>query len=165
MKMALIVIDMQKCFLSEYRDSESITTCCTYINHVSRLMRKGGHLVVHVQDMEEASQLSEAELAFVDEIEIQPTDVVVQKESSNAFWGTNLEQLIGEHEVDLLILCGQAAEHCVVFTYNGAHERGHTSVILQNGVLSQKPGRVEALLEDRNVISYPVIEAITSTIH
>ncbi len=73
-----------------------------------------------------------------------------------------MQEIVHEHDLDLLVLCGQAAEHCVVFTYNGARDRGHTAVILQNAVLSRNPGRVEALMVDRNVISYPDIETIVS---
>lgn len=73
---------------------------------------------------------------------------------------TGLENLINDNNIDLLVLCGQAAEHCVVFTYRGAQERGYKTAILQNGVISQKPGRVTTLMEDRNTISYPVIEEL-----
>ncbi len=162
MKIALIVIDMQKCFLSEYSGLQPIKECCTYINHVGRVLRNAGHLIIHVKDMEEAEVLSAEQLEFTEDIEVGPKDLVVEKKQSNAFWNTNLDEILQEHGVDLLILCGQAAEHCVLFTYNGARERGRTAVILQNGVLSQKPGRVEALMADRNVISYPVIEVIAS---
>ncbi len=160
--MALVVIDMQKCFLSEYSDARPIKECCMYINHVGRVLRRSGHLVIHIKDMEEAEFLSAEELSFTDDIEVDPKDVIVEKKQSNAFWGTNLDDVIQEHGVDLLILCGQAAEHCVVFTYNGARERGRTAVILQNGVLSQKAGRVEALIEDRNAISYPAVEIMAA---
>lgn len=162
MNMALVVIDMQKCFLSEYSDPEAIQECCMYINHVGGVLRRAGHLVIHIKDMEEEEMRPAEQLDFTDEIEVAPTDLVIEKKQSNAFWNTNLEQVVREHDVDLLILCGQAAEHCVVFTYNGASERGLKAVILQNGVLSQKPGRVAALTEDRNAISYPVIELIAS---
>jgi nicotinamidase-related amidase len=160
MKMALVVIDMQKCFLSEYSDLHQIKECCMYINHVGQVLRSAGHMVIHIKDMEEAEVQSAEQLNFTDDIEVDPKDMVVEKRQSNAFWNTNLEQIVLGHEVDLLILCGQAAEHCVVFTYNGAQERGQTAVILQNGVLSRKAGRVEALIEDRNVISYPAIEVM-----
>ena len=127
-----------------------------------RCSEKGGHLVIHVKDMEEVEAIPAEKLDFTEDIEVDTKDVIVEKKQSNAFWNTNLEEIINEHEVDLLILCGQAAEHCVVFTYNGARERGRAAVILQNAVLSQRPGRVAALMEDRNAISYPVIEAMVS---
>jgi nicotinamidase-related amidase len=162
MKLGLVVIDMQKCFLSKYADTNAIGDCCEYINYAGELLRKAGHIVIHVKDVEDAGEVPADELEFIDKIKIDPTDLHVEKIYSNAFWKTDLENLIQENSIDLLILCGQAAEHCVLFTYNGAQERDHTVVVLQNGVISRKPGRVSALLEDRNTISYPVIEALTS---
>lgn len=163
MKMALIVIDMQKYFLAEFLNTRAIKDCCEYINYVGDLLRNSGHLVIHVKDIEEASNVSATELDYIDAIKIDPSDLHVEKVYSNAFWETDLENIVQKHNIDLLILCGQAAEHCVVFTYGGAQERGHKAVILQNGVFSQVPGRVAALMEDRNTISHPVIEmAITA---
>ena len=162
MKIALVVIDMQKCFLNEYSNPAAIDECCMYINHVGEVLRKAGHPVFHIKDMEEAELRPAEELDFSEKVVVDPADIVVEKRHSNAFWNTKLNEVIQEHEVDLLVLCGQAAEHCVVFTYNGAQERGHSAVILQNGVLSQKPGRAEALMADRNIVSYPVIEKIVS---
>lgn len=162
MKIALVVIDMQKCFLDEYSDPAAIDECCMYINHVGEVLRKAGHLVVHIKDIEEAELRPAEELELSEKVVVDTADIVVEKRQSNAFWDTKLEEVIQEHDVDLLVLCGQAAEHCVVFTYNGARERSRAAVILQNAVLSQKPGRVEALMADRNIVSYPVIEMMVS---
>lgn len=78
----------------------------------------------------------EAKFAIIPGIEIQETDFNVKKEYSNAFWKTDLEKLVREQGIDLLILSGYAAEHCVLFTYNGAAERVIKAVLLQNGILS-----------------------------
>jgi nicotinamidase-related amidase len=160
MKLALLVIDMQKAFLADFPDPKALEKCCEYINHVSGLVRTAGHQVIHIQDVEGADTLSAEELDFIEQIEIDPSDLKVTKKESNAFWETDLERIVTERGFDLLILCGQAAEHCVVFTYNGAWERGHRAVILQHAVLSSTPGRMAHLQEDRHVISYPVVEAL-----
>jgi len=162
MKMALLIIDMQKCFIGEYSDRSAVARCCEYINHTAGIVRKSGHTVIHVQDVEEAGQVPDDQLEFIDEIDIDQADLRVKKEYSNAFWKTDLEELVQDHGFDLLVLCGQAAEHCVVFTYNGAWERGHRAVILQNGVISQKNGRAAALYQDRHVISYPAVQALVA---
>lgn len=65
-----------------------------------------------------------------------------------------------EQGIDLLILSGYAAEHCVLFTYNGALERGFKAVLLQNGILSSQSDVIPATYRDRSLISYPVIEAL-----
>ncbi|MNI87084.1 putative hydrolase [compost metagenome] len=86
------------------------------------------------------------------------SDLRVAKESGNAFWNTELEQVLARHGVKLVIIAGFAAEQCVLFTYNGAEERGFRPVILQNGILSTHNDAVDATYRDRNVISYPVVE-------
>ena len=161
MKLVLLIIDMQKCFLDDFVDRRALEECCEYINHVGRLLRRAGHTVIHVQDVEDADSFSAEAMDFIDEIEIEDADAKVTKIESNAFWDTELDNIVKDRGCDLVIVCGQAAEHCVIFTYNGARERGHNAVILQNGVLSGSPDRVRHLTEDRNLISYPVVKAIT----
>lgn len=161
MNCALLVIDMQKCFIAEYREPNGVKECCEYINYTASLLRKAGQTVIHIQDVEEADEVGPEMIEFVDEITVEPSDLRVKKLQSNAFWETDLESIIQERKIDLLILAGQAAEFCVVFTYNGAWERGHKAVILQNGVVSQKPDRVAHLYADRHLISYPVIQQLT----
>ena len=80
---------------------------------------------------------------------------------SNAFWKTDLEKIVSENKTELLILSGFAAENCVLATYNGAKERGFTTVILQNGILGNHENVITQTYRDRNIISYPVIEALT----
>ncbi len=92
---------------------------------------------------------------------VDPSDLIVTKEYSNAFWQTNLEEVLAQQGVKQLILAGYAAEHCVLFTYNGAIERGFSPVLLQNGFTSRHEDTVVAAARDRNLISYPVVEWMT----
>lgn len=161
MKSALIIIDMQNGFLDEYADSSTIPSACEVINYVSELMRDAGQTIIHVRDVEDADEMSEHDLAITDQIVVKPDDQHIEKVYSNAFFGTSLRSLLEERGVEFVILCGQAAEHCVVFTYNGAIEQGLTPTVLQEGVLSANVGRVEALMQDRNVISHAVVSALT----
>jgi nicotinamidase-related amidase len=151
---------MQNAFLREYRDSRTAKDACEVINYCSQLMRDAGQTVVHVRDIEDAEEMDEEELAIHSNIDIKPSDIHLDKEFSNAFFQTDLTALLQEQGVDLVILCGQAAEHCVVFTYNGAVEQGFTPVILQEGAISAKAGRADMLMQDRNVISHAAIRAL-----
>ncbi|MCM3038732.1 cysteine hydrolase [Paenibacillus motobuensis] len=83
--------------------------------------------------------------------------MILTKENTNAFWKTELEQLLRDQGIEFLIIAGNAAEHCVLFTYNGALERGFNTVILQNGILSTHNDVITSTYRDRNIISYPVI--------
>lgn len=159
MKIGLLIIDLQEVHVSEVEQKE-IDRACEYINFVSGLLRAKGHAVIHIQDIEGMEPSEEAKFAIIPGVEVQETDFNVKKEYSNAFWKTDLEKLVREQDIDLLILSGYAAEHCVLFTYNGAAERGIKAVLLQNGILSSHKDVITAAYRDRNLISYPVIQAL-----
>jgi len=160
MNSALLIIDMQNAFLKEYKNMRIVKDACEVINYCSQLMREAGQTVIHIRDIEDADEMTEEELAIHNDIDIKPTDLKLNKEYSNAFCQTDLTALLQEQGVDFVILCGQAAEHCVVFTYNGAIEQGLIPNVLQEGSISSKPGRAEMLMQDRNVISHTAIRAL-----
>ncbi|MNZ48369.1 N-carbamoylsarcosine amidase [compost metagenome] len=164
MRLGFLIIDMQKIYLHDQVEKKAIDQACEYINYVAESLRSNGHLIVHIQDIEGMEQ-QEADTDlyhFISEIQMDEGDVVIKKEYSNAFWKTDLEQLLRNHAVDLVIISGFAAEHCVLFTYNGAIERGFKPVILQKGILSTHFDAITSAYRDRNLISYPVIDSLVS---
>ncbi|MFB5762437.1 cysteine hydrolase family protein [Paenibacillus medicaginis] len=160
MKIGFLIVDMQNTFLKNQLEVPNVQEACEYINYVAELLRKNHHLVVHIQDIEGSDETSSELLEVIPEITVDQKDIRITKEYSNAFWKTDLEQILVNNGISLVIIAGFAAEHCVLFTYNGAIERGFKSVILQNGILSTKPDIINQTYRDRNMISYPVIESI-----
>jgi nicotinamidase-related amidase len=159
MKIGLLIIDVQEVHLRKV-EQKVIDQACEFINYVSELLRSKDHTVIHIQDIEGMQPSDEEKFKIIPGIEIKETDLRVTKEYSNAFWKTDLEKIVLEQGIDLLILSGYAAEHCVLFTYNGAMERGFKAVLLQDGILSSKSDVIPATYRDRKLISYPVIEAL-----
>ncbi|MBM7566638.1 cysteine hydrolase family protein [Paenibacillus sacheonensis] len=156
MKMAFLVIDMQAVHVRDI-DPKTVNRACEYINHVSELTRSNGHAVIHIQDIEGMNEANKESYATIPEVQMGDNDLILTKEHSNSFWKTALEQTLSDQGVELVVLAGNAAEHCVLFTYNGAIERGFTPVLLQNGILSSQPEAIAAAYRDRNLVSYPVI--------
>ena len=101
-----------------------------------------------------------AQYEFIEGIHQEASDLTIEKVASNAFWDTHLEEIVRKAKTDLIIVSGFAAENCVLFTHNGARERGFKSVILQHGILSGNADMITATYRDRDLISYPVIEAL-----
>lgn len=161
MSIALVIVDMQETIVRDKLDQQTIDHACEYINHVANQLRSNSHLVVHVQDVEGMDEASREQLHFIPEVDLQDVDFIITKESSNAFWQTELEQVLESNGVKLVIIAGFAAEECVLFTYNGAIERGFKAVMLQNGILSTHADAVSSIYRDRNVISYPVVDYLT----
>lgn len=160
MKLGLLIIDMQDIYLQDQMEKKKVDKACEYINYVADLLRSKGHVIIHIQDLEGLQEDNKELYHFIPEVHIESEDLIVSKENSNAFWNTELEQILVNQGVDLLIIAGFAAEHCVLFTYNGATERGFKPVILQNGILSTHNDLILSTYRDRNTISYPVIECL-----
>jgi nicotinamidase-related amidase len=157
MKIGFLIVDMQESIVRDKLDQKAIDRACEYINHVAGVLRSSGDVVVHVQDVEGLEESNSEAYRIISEVDVNEKDLKVTKESSNAFWQTDLEQILKSNGVELLIISGFAAEECVLFTYNGAMERGFRPVMLQNGILSTYPEAVISTYRDRNVISYPVV--------
>lgn len=159
MKIALLIVDMQSIYLQEDPvDTRVITKACMYINHVSHLLRSNDHIVIHIQDVEGLQQSNKEMYEIIPDIQIHEKDIRMAKKNTNAFWKTELEQVLLEQEVGLVIVSGFAAEHCVLGTYHGAIERGFKAVMLQNGIISTNLDVISSTYRDRFVISYPVVE-------
>lgn len=160
MKIALLIIDLQYQHVRDVPTSK-LDRVCEHVNHVSNLLRAAGHPVVHIRDIEGMTEETRESYEEIEQVVVDPSDLIVTKEYSNAFWQTNLEEVLKQHGVEQLILAGYAAEHCVLFTYNGAVERGFSPVLLQNGFTSRHEDTIAAASRDRNLISYPVVEWMT----
>lgn len=162
MTIGFLIIDMQAVHLQGVNPKD-VDRAVEHINYVADLLRESGHAVVHVQDLEGMEESNRDEYRIIPDIQVAATDLVVTKEYSNSFWNTDLEQLLRDRQVELVVLAGFAAEHCVLFTYNGASERGFRPVILQNGILSRHPDVLAFTYRDRNLISHPVIKYLTQS--
>lgn len=158
-KIALLIVDLQPAYLQDAQiSSASIAKTADYINFIADLLRKGGHPVVHVRDLEDWTEQTSEQFEVIPEIKVEPSDLHVSKYDSNAFWQTDLEDQLRSQDVEFVIVSGFAAEYCVLFTYNGARERGFKATILQDGILSGKSDVIAATYRDRQMISYPAIQ-------
>ncbi|WP_440117777.1 cysteine hydrolase family protein [Paenibacillus sp. QZ-Y1] len=158
MKIGMLIVDMQESIVRAKLDQKAIDRACEYINHVADVLRSNDHVVVHVQDVEGMEDATSDEYRIIPEVDVDEKDLTVTKKSSNAFWQTDLEQVLKSRGIELVIIAGFAAEECVLFTYHGAMERGFRPVMLQNGILSTHHEAVMSTYRDRNVISYPVVD-------
>lgn len=154
MNMALLIIDVQKAFLEDRKNSKEYNDTLAYINATSNLFRKKEYPVFIIRDLSEGNDES---FNVLDELTVNEKDIDLIKHYSNSFWKTNLEEKLKEKNVDFVVICGTAAEHCVLSTYNGARERGFKGAILQNGVFADSPNGLLDLFYNRPLISYSAI--------
>jgi nicotinamidase-related amidase len=156
-KVAFLVVDMQI-------NCKGITSCkasfdkaVEYINEISQYFRQKNHPVVIIKDVEAGGPGTDG-FECVDELVVSEKDIIIHKSFSNAFWETELDKVLKSEGVDCVIISGFAAEHCVLFTYNGAMERGYHTFLLQNGITGLDYEEVKRIQLLRSVISYEALE-------
>ena len=156
-KVALLVIDMQKNCKEATSCKETFEKAVEYINEISQYFRKKNHPVIIIQDIETGGPETDG-FNCVDELEVSDNDFFVNKIFSNAFWQTELDTILKGEGVDCLVISGFSAEQCVIFTYNGAIERGYNSFLLQNGIAGFDDDEVKRIQLLRSVICYEALE-------
>lgn len=159
MNIALLIVDVQKAFIGHRKGEKEYHNIFEYINETAALFRKAGKPVITVRDIEEGN---DGNFQNVEELAVQDSDIEVLKEFSNSFWKTNLEEILKGKNVDFVVLCGNAAEYCVLATYNGAIERGFGATMLQHGIFACHPSGLIDIYNNRSLISFEVISYMLS---
>lgn len=160
-KIALLMIDVQKGLRAELNTEfqRKFDEAIMYMNVTSDLFRDAELPVVIVQDVSVGDVASD-DFACVDELNIASDDIVIHKAYNNAFWETELEQILKGHGIEAVVVSGFAAEYCVLFSYNGAKERGFKAFVLQHGVAGETEAGIDAIQSLRPVISYEALSFI-----
>lgn len=155
-KPAFLIVDMQKNCQAAASSHASFSKALWYINTVGDLFRKQQLPVVIIQDLEDGGPGTDG-FDCVDELKIESGDYRIHKLYANAFWQTELDAVLKKNEVDFVVIAGFAAEHCVLFTYNGARERGYRSVLLQNGIAGLDEDEIMRIQLLRPVIDFQAL--------
>lgn len=156
-KTAFLIVDMQKNCKEATPCKVAFEKAVEYINEISQHFRTKKLPVVIIQDTEDGGPETDG-FACVDELIVSEKDYKVMKQFCNSFWQTELEDILKKEGVDSVIISGFAAEYCVLFTYNGAVERGYHTFLLQNGIAGFSEEEIRGIQQLRQVISYDAIE-------
>ncbi len=157
MNVALLIVDMQIGCREETPAKRAFDLAVEYINEISQYFRSKSYPVVIIKDIEVGSPDTEA-FDCVDNLIITDQDRVIHKQHCNAFWETELDAVLKAEGVDGVIVSGFAVEHCVLFTYNGARERGYQVYLLQNGVAGYDEEEIKRIQLLRPIINYQALE-------
>ncbi|MFD4874143.1 cysteine hydrolase family protein [Streptomyces sp. NPDC058420] len=130
MTRALIVIDVQESFRARpLWATISDPKIADQVNRLVRLARQAGDLVVWVLHSEPGSgdvfDPALGHVRLMDELERADGEPLLHKTSHNAFTTTNLQQLLTEHGVRELIVCGIRTEQCVETTTRVGSDFGY----------------------------------------
>ena len=155
MRMALMIIDLQKAY---YKDDakRSMDSACAYINGVLGRFRAKGLPVIWVQHIDEydGSLPGKEDFDFIDALKPLEGEHRIEKKYGNSFNKTNCAEIVKKEEVDTLILSGYCAEYCVLSTYRGALDLDLAPIILRNGLASDNEANIKFVENISNIISY-----------
>lgn len=164
MKIAFLIIDMQKEYFENKDFKISLNDATEYINEVSGYFRKEGQPVVHIQDKDAGDGPGSNGFEISDKINIADSDLFVTKTKCNSFYRTELENILRDLNVEYVIVSGFAAAYCVLFTYNGAIEKGFGVSMLQNGIAGTTKNQAKQTQFERDVINYKAVDFILNLI-
>jgi nicotinamidase-related amidase len=144
MKLALMVIDMQKEFyVGQTKDQMDRAT--EYINYVIPMFEKRGLPIIWVQDKDEGEGVVPGKegFDFIDSLKPKPDAIRIHKTYDNSFNKTDVDKILKEAGVDTVVMTGFCAEFCVLSTYRGAKDLDYFPVILKNGIASTEEANKE----------------------
>jgi nicotinamidase-related amidase len=148
---ALLVVDMEEDFVRGPMAVAGAEELAQRLGPFVGAARTAGHLVVFVTQalrpddlgpfarfdvVREGRALREGSpgVRVVQELGPRPTDCFVTKRGFGAFLGTNLDELLQEHGVTRVLVCGVSAHVCCDTTVREAFQLGYDPVYLVDGV-------------------------------
>ena len=170
---ALLVIDLQKEFFVE-RPGECLDEMRAILPRVKRLIAIARELdckVIHTResykpDLSDVNAyrqslgyvgkpgplgrfciLGEPGHEFVEESLPLPGETVIDKASFGAFYKSGLDDLLQQHGIDHLILCGVTTQACVHSTLREAVDRGYWCLSVADCCAALEPGMHDAALD------------------
>jgi nicotinamidase-related amidase len=163
MKLALMVIDMQKEFYVG-QIKEQMDRASEYINAAILMFEKKNLPIIWVQDVNEADGVVPGTdgFEFIDSLQPKPDAIRIHKTYGNSFNKTDVDKILKEHGVDAVVVTGFCAEFCVLSTYRGAKDLDYFPVILKNAIASTEDSRKQFVEDISETITYGVLEKMLS---
>jgi nicotinamidase-related amidase len=144
----LIVIDIQVGCFGEDSPRYDTDGVVARINGLARAVRRAGGVVVFVQhdgppgDAFEPGRDGWRLLPALDRLE---TDPVVHKRACDAFYETDLAQVLDKHGATELMMTGCATDFCVDTTIRAAASRDYEVTVVEDGHTTGDRPHVDAL--------------------
>nr|WP_083467107.1 isochorismatase family protein [Kibdelosporangium sp. MJ126-NF4]CEL21018.1 Isochorismatase [Kibdelosporangium sp. MJ126-NF4]CTQ95468.1 Isochorismatase (EC 3.3.2.1) [Kibdelosporangium sp. MJ126-NF4] len=152
MKAALVILDVQEVLLPlMWRGPE----LADRIASLARAAREHGVPVVAFQQIGESGSFFDPEAPgtrLADRLELLPTDVVIRKSATDAFYGTHFAEVLREHDIDTLVITGIATDYCVDATVRSSQSHGYDVVLVGDGHTTGEDGDPDAGLTAEQVV-------------
>jgi nicotinamidase-related amidase len=133
---ALLVIDMQVGLFGKDTPRHDADAVVGRINALARAVRQARGVVIFVQHdgpPGDAFEPGTDGWKILPALERQGGDVVVHKRACDAFYETDLSEVLREHHARQLIVTGCATDFCVDTTVRAAASRDYEILVVEDG--------------------------------
>jgi len=146
MKTALLVIDVQQGLCEGEHDAFESQQVIARINKVSRKERAAEVLVAFVQHESRSGELEFGTDGWqlARGLDLVQNDLRIRKTTPDSFHGTALAQILKEHAVTDLVICGMHTEYCVDTTTRRALALGYPVVLVADAHTTQDKEHMSA---------------------
>ncbi len=135
MKLAVLVIDVQRGLCEgEYETFESVKVI-DRINEVTSAARAAGALVVIIQHESKSGLLAHGSKSWelAPNLHIAATDTLLRKTAADSFHRTELDAILKGNGITELVICGMQSDFCVDTTARRALALGYPVVLVSDG--------------------------------
>jgi nicotinamidase-related amidase len=135
MNTALLIIDVQQGLCEGEHCAYGSRQVIARINQVSDKARSAGALVIFIQHESKSGYLEFGTPAWqlADGLVVAPTDLRIRKTTPDSFHRTELADVLTQHAIVKLIICGMHTEFCVDTTARRALALGYPVILVEDG--------------------------------
>lgn len=133
---ALLVVDVQNAMFSypdfKLHNEEQV------LDNITRLIEKAREVkmpIVYIQHTDpDDHEYQEGTMTWEIHPRIQPlsTDMVVQKRKCDAFYQTNLQEVLEKLQIEELIIVGMQTEFCIDTSVRSAFSKGYKNILVKD---------------------------------
>jgi nicotinamidase-related amidase len=159
MKLALLVIDMQKAYYRNF-SKESMDKASVYINTAVETFRKNNLPIVWIQNEGKADGVVRGTEGFeiIENLKPRENEKRIIKEYRNSFNKTELLEYIKENAIDALIITGFSAAFCILSTYRAAEDHDLRPIILKGAIAGNTSDNITFVENIDNSLTINVLE-------
>ena len=147
---ALLLIDFQKGIESPSQQLYRLPAVLDKVNQRIAVYRQHHAPIIFVQHEEIELPFGSDSWQLFEKLDAQPTDFFIRKTHANAFYQTNLNDLLTEHDIQTLEIAGVQTEFCVDTTIRMAHGLGYTCLMTPKTTSTIWAGRFLTFLPSIN---------------
>ena len=135
MATALLTIDVQQALCSGVGEVFEAARVIENIKLAAAKARDARVLVVLIQHETDEGSFVYGSLGWqlADGLGVEPSDIRIRKRAPDSFHRTELKELLEQHNIDRLVICGLQSDFCVGITTRRALALGYPVVLVADG--------------------------------